>query len=240
MYNHKYVGEMGQNAVIGELAKYGVDVAVPLSDNHPFDFIVVGAHRLFKVQVKSSSRTCDGGCVFSISTNNFYSGESRIKYTEDDCDVVACYDLVGGSVYLLEPEQFIRRASINIRNRPAKNAQTKGCNFHDDLVLCKTRIGDVFGIDTGEWDATLEEKSLPERKKTSRTCLQCNEVFETGYKRAKYCSNNCKKLAQRKVKRPSKEQLKADMEELTWVRTGKKYGVSDNAARKWAKSYGLL
>jgi hypothetical protein len=26
----------------------------------------------------------------------------------------------------------------------------------------------------------------------------------------------------------------------TWVGTGRKYGVSDNAVRKWARSYGLL
>ncbi len=34
--------------------------------------------------------------------------------------------------------------------------------------------------------------------------------------------------------------LKEDIENLSWVAIGKKYGVSDNAVRKWAKKYGIL
>jgi transposase-like protein len=45
----------------------------------------------------------------------------------------------------------------------------------------------------------------------------------------------------RKVKnRPSKEELSNMIENMTWVAIGKKYGVSDNAVRKWAKKYKLL
>jgi len=40
---------------------------------------------------------------------------------------------------------------------------------------------------------------------------------------------------------PSKEQLQDDLEKIkVWRRIGLKYGVSDNAVRKWAKNYGLL
>jgi integrase len=40
---------------------------------------------------------------------------------------------------------------------------------------------------------------------------------------------------QRKVERPSLEQLKKDIGNLGFVGTGKKYGVSDNAVRKWLR-----
>jgi len=44
------------------------------------------------------------------------------------------------------------------------------------------------------------------------------------------------RINQRKVKnRPSYEQLLNEIEELGYVGTGKKYGVSDNAIRKWVK-----
>jgi hypothetical protein len=44
-------------------------------------------------------------------------------------------------------------------------------------------------------------------------------------------------LKNRKVKeRPSREQLLEDIATLNYVGTGKKYGVSDNAIRKWEKS----
>lgn len=41
----------------------------------------------------------------------------------------------------------------------------------------------------------------------------------------------------RKVERPDYETLCKDIEKLGYVGTGKKYGVSDNAIRKWKKSY---
>jgi hypothetical protein len=40
---------------------------------------------------------------------------------------------------------------------------------------------------------------------------------------------------QRRVERPNKDVLLKDIKELGYVCTGKKYGVSDNAIRKWLK-----
>jgi integrase len=42
---------------------------------------------------------------------------------------------------------------------------------------------------------------------------------------------------QRKVDRPSYNELKRDIERMGYVNTGKKYGVSDNAVRKWLNFY---
>lgn len=42
---------------------------------------------------------------------------------------------------------------------------------------------------------------------------------------------------QRKVERPSYEQLKIDINCLGYTKTGKKYNVSDNSIRKWLKMY---
>ena len=38
--NKKNIGELGEQIAIGELGKYGINVAIPLSDNLPFDIIV--------------------------------------------------------------------------------------------------------------------------------------------------------------------------------------------------------
>ena len=46
-----------------------------------------------------------------------------------------------------------------------------------------------------------------------------------------YCFN----IKQRKVERPSLEQLKEDIENIGYSGTGRKYGVSDNSIRKWIK-----
>jgi hypothetical protein len=49
--------------------------------------------------------------------------------------------------------------------------------------------------------------------------------------------NKNKSLSQRRVKRPSREQLLKEIEESNYCAVGRKYGVSDNAIRKWVKFY---
>lgn len=44
---------------------------------------------------------------------------------------------------------------------------------------------------------------------------------------------------QRKVDRPSKEKLVKELKASNFSAVGREYGVSDNAVRKWFKSYGL-
>ena len=51
---------------------------------------------------------------------------------------------------------------------------------------------------------------------------------------------NREKLSTRKVIRPSKEELQDMLRKETFVAIGKKYKVSDNAVRKWAKKYDLI
>lgn len=67
-------------------------------------------------------------------------------------------------------------------------------------------------------------------KKNTYFCDCGNEMYKT--------SNKCKQCLskqQRKVDRPSIEQLKEDVKNLGYSATGRKYGVSDNAIRKWLK-----
>jgi hypothetical protein len=46
---------------------------------------------------------------------------------------------------------------------------------------------------------------------------------------------NKARLERRKVQRPPLDQLLKEVEELGWSGTGRKYGVNDNAIRKWVK-----
>lgn len=96
-------------------------------------------------------------------------------------------------------------------------------------------------------DKDFEEKrrrgaqKLAERRenKLSPIVCICGKVFHPENRKRKYCSEKCARLSLRKVARPTKSQLKEDIENLTWVAIGKKYFVSDNAVRKWARNYGL-
>jgi transposase-like protein len=44
-------------------------------------------------------------------------------------------------------------------------------------------------------------------------------------------------LTERKVDRPPYEQLLAEIQSTSYVAVGRKYGVSDNAVRKWVRFY---
>lgn len=52
---------------------------------------------------------------------------------------------------------------------------------------------------------------------------------------------NCylKNPIHKEVERPSPSQLEKELRESNFSRVGKKYGVSDNAIRKWCKVYGM-
>ena len=55
-----------------------------------------------------------------------------------------------------------------------------------------------------------------------------NDVYNT-----KYCSRECSYHGARKISRPSRDTLLKDLETMSYVAVGKKYGVSDNSIRKW-------
>lgn len=82
-------------------------------------------------------------------------------------------------------------------------------------------------------------------------CPNCNSTMEThagkntkkaiekrekNSKQEKYIADK-PLLEKRKVQRPSLDVLKKEIDELGYSATGRKYGVSDNAIRKWIKSY---
>ena len=68
-----------------------------------------------------------------------------------------------------------------------------------------------------------------------RPCLICGKMT----KNSKYCSQQCLKIAQRKTKRATKEELKEMIRSMSFLKIAKMYDVSDNTIRKWCTYYGL-
>jgi hypothetical protein len=84
---------------------------------------------------------------------------------------------------------------------------------------------------------------------SERTCPGCGQTFTPTTMQHRYCSQNCwgmisrkRKLGipqrhLRKVERPSYEQLQEDVRTMSMLAVGRKYGVTDNAVRKWIRWY---
>ncbi len=80
----------------------------------------------------------------------------------------------------------------------------------------------------------------------ARECLHCGKEFVPNYESQLYCSQPCgvhskgrpgPRAERRKVPRPSYQELMQDLETMSFVAIGRKYGVSDKAVRKWIGWY---
>ena len=74
-----------------------------------------------------------------------------------------------------------------------------------------------------------------------RRCLLCSSEFVPKYPTHRYCSHECgarrPKPELRRVARPAYAELLSDLHATSFVAVGRKYGVSDNAVRKWLRYY---
>jgi hypothetical protein len=81
-----------------------------------------------------------------------------------------------------------------------------------------------------------------------RVCEECGREYRPRRVDQRYCSLSCgihherphlrvPRPETRKVPRPTYEQVKEDLGHMTWLAVGRKYGVTDNAVRKWMRWY---
>lgn len=83
-----------------------------------------------------------------------------------------------------------------------------------------------------------------------RNCHRCGTMFRAKHTRQRFCSRYCgmrrvsgerrrgvPKPHTRKAERPPYEKLLEEIEATSYCAVGRKYGVSDNAVRKWVKFY---
>ena len=96
--------------------------------------------------------------------------------------------------------------------------------------------------------ATLDTHCGRKLRLEPRDCLLCGRSFAPKTSTQRYCSRTCgqrrvktttyeARPQTRKVERPTLEQLQADLATMSYLAVGRKYGVSDNAVRKWLRWY---
>jgi hypothetical protein len=86
-------------------------------------------------------------------------------------------------------------------------------------------------------------------ERAARRCLHCEATFVPAYAKQRYCSRACGvhwdrsvlrgrlSPSSRKADRPPYDQLLEEIESTSYLAVGRKYGVSDNAVRKWVRFY---
>ena len=79
----------------------------------------------------------------------------------------------------------------------------------------------------------IKDTEKPKRKTLHSECKTCGSKCSYGIDRCV----TCYRKQSRKVDRPTLEVLMSDIDDIGYLGTGKKYGVSDNAIRKWIRNY---
>lgn len=74
-----------------------------------------------------------------------------------------------------------------------------------------------------------------QRKSKEYFCVDCGKKISRNRARCQKCAE----LHNRKVVRPNREDFKKEIKEKSFISLGKKYGLSDNAIRKWCDSFKL-
>ena len=97
------------------------------------------------------------------------------------------------------------------------------------LVLTKSQHMKLHG-----W---LRRIGVDPKDYPTKICKQCKTPLST--EQEHYCSPECRILGARTVDRPTKEVLEAEVLLMPMTKIGKKYGVSDNAVRKWCRAYDI-
>ncbi len=94
--------------------------------------------------------------------------------------------------------------------------------------------------------ATLDTHCGRKNGHPARECARCGKPFTATDSRQRYCSRYCgarwdrngvPRPGARKAQRPPYEQLVHEIDESSYLAVGRKYGVSDNAIRKWVRQY---
>lgn len=159
---------------------------------------------------------------FGLSTNGVTKSWDKVKQEIEKCILLCC------------------RCHREVHEGCHREELNKYSN-----ELCQGNHTFEWGIDKTNRQQLNKHHNLLLRQKK---CLICNNVFDPGKTNKTNCSVECNNKSKapdlgryRKVKdRPSKEELKTMINEMSWVGIGRKYGVSDNAVRKWARKYELI
>lgn len=99
----------------------------------------------------------------------------------------------------------------------------------------------VQGINTGRYwhqdrDYPIQERTKRRHQKIITTCVDCGKEISVGATRCVPCENKHRVRITDKITR---DELKDLIRTTSFVQIGKKYGVTDNAVRKWCDRYNL-
>lgn len=182
--------------------------------------------------------------LYNISIEHFETNEERYKRVNTE---IGKMNKIPLNEILVSASTYTNRNNIKNRlfNSGLKKRKCEKCGQDEDwhgehMSLILDHINGVnndhrienLRILCPNCNATLPTHCRGNNRKKKYYCNCGNEKSRGSIK----CID-CSEKLRRKTKRPPYKQLLKEIKKLGYCGTGKKYGVSDNAIRKWVKHY---
>lgn len=149
--------------------------------------------------------------------------------------------------------KITRKALIKVENEISKTSnriedKENNISEKDTEIIKKTKNGKIKIKRVKKFDNKSKSNSKSKSKvivkskkdnineKEDYNCIDCGKNVSKSSERCKDCVFKHNHI-QNKKNRPSYKQLKADLKMTNYSEVGRKYGVSDNAIRKWIKAH---
>ena len=227
--NNKSVGTIGEQAVILEFARLGIQVFTPIGDNCPVDLVADFNRKLNKIQVKTSINSEEKSYSCHLISNYYHVNKSGYrKYTADEVDYFAIYNLSRKIPLLIPFPDVENKKQITIR------FEEKGNNgnqiFKEEDYLFEKITGSSFTYFAGE-----------KRGKSKKRCVDCGKYINLGSLRCTDCEKKHKKeICYEKLNQiVSRENLKKKVRNQSFESIGREFQVTGNTIKKWCKKYNL-
>ncbi len=227
--NNKAIGTIGEQAVILEFTRIGVQVYTPIGDNCSVDLVAEFNRKLNKIQVKTSINSEEKSYSCHLTKNFLHVNNAGCeKYTSKEVDYFALYNLNRKIPVLIPFSEVENQKYITIRFEEKGSNQKKV--FKEEDYLFEKITNSSFHY------------SLNDKKGSSKNfCLDCGKNINLGSLRCQYCENKHKKeIFQKTLEETiSRNDLKHKIRIQSFESIGKEFKVSGNTIKKWCKKYNL-
>ena len=198
--------------------RYGFDISIPNYNASKYDLIVDTGNALLKIQVKKALGKSEHSFSFACTTQNVKSSSGcKHKYTKEEIDYFAT--VWKDKVYLVPVEETSTVKTL-------KDDGTSNAYLLENIFSDFSRLSD-------------EELYNYSQQNGKNYCCDCGCEISSRAIRCISCKNKMIAFQYRKAERPSREELKDLIRRFPFTEIAKKYGVSDNAIRKWCDTENL-
>lgn len=218
-----------------DFSQRNILLSQPITNDSRYDFIADIDGELIKIQCKTAKPKNNDIITISSASKNWNSGEIHNYIGQIDY----FYTNYNNQGYLLPIDLF----SEKNREKSIRLGSVEQYNSNNDTATYgeKYKIDNVLKRDFAKFDYNIikiedgECHNRMGRKLTNYFCKNCGDKISS---RNGFCVK-CSSIKRRTVERPNREELKNMIETTPFTTIAKKYGVTDNAVRKWCDSMNL-